>query len=75
MIMEGMGGLDTFQVILGLYPGQKAIIASGFSESERVMEAHRLGSAAYIKKPYLLETLALAAWSALHPGAESRPRQ
>lgn len=72
MVMEGMDGLDTYRAILALYPEQKAIIASGFSESERVMEAHRLGNSAYIKKPYLIETLAQAVWSALH--AETKDR-
>ena len=56
MIMDpGMDGLDTFRQVLALHPGQKTIIASGFSESSRVKEALQLGASAYIKKPYLLE--------------------
>ena len=56
MIMDpGMDGLDTFCQVLVLHPGQKTIIASGFSESSRVKEALQLGASAYIKKPYLLE--------------------
>ena len=56
MIMDpGMDGLDTFRHVLALQPGQKTIIASGFSESSRVKEALQLGASAYIKKPYLLE--------------------
>lgn len=59
MIMEpGMDGLDTFQEILRRYPQQKAVIASGFSETERVRSALAMGAGAYIKKPYGLETLA-----------------
>ncbi len=42
------------------YPGQKAIIASGFSETDRIKEAQRLGAGAYIKKPFLLEKLGIA---------------
>jgi PAS domain S-box-containing protein len=58
MIMDpGLDGLETYREILRFHPGQKAIIASGFSETERVREAQRLGAGAYIKKPYLLETL------------------
>ena len=68
MIMEGMDGLDTYKAILTLNPAQKAIIASGFSESERVAEARRLGCSGYVKKPYLIETLARAAWSAINAG-------
>jgi DNA-binding NarL/FixJ family response regulator len=41
-------------------PGQRAIIASGFSESDRVKETQRLGAGAYLKKPYTLEMLVLA---------------
>jgi CheY-like chemotaxis protein len=61
MIMDpGIDGLDTYKKILELCPGQKAIIASGFSETERVKEALRLGAAQYIKKPYSLEEIGLA---------------
>jgi PAS domain S-box-containing protein len=61
MIMEpGMDGLDTYKVILESHPSQKAILISGFSETRLVREAQRLGAGAYIKKPYSLETLALA---------------
>ena len=66
MIMDpGMDGLDTFRQVLGLYPQQKTIIASGFSESSRVKEALQLGAGAYIKKPYLLEQLGKAVRRAL----------
>jgi len=61
MIMEpGMDGLETYRQILQLHPAQKAIIASGYSESERVKEAQRLGAGAYVKKPYLMEKMAIA---------------
>ena len=61
MIMDpGMDGLDTYKQILELHPEQKAIIASGFSESDRVREAQRIGAGPYIKKPYLLEKIGLA---------------
>ena len=61
MIMEpGIDGLETFQKILEIRPGQKAIIASGFAETERVKEAQKLGASAFIKKPYTLEKIGLA---------------
>jgi CheY-like chemotaxis protein len=61
MIMDpGIDGLETYKRIVELHPGQKAIIASGYSESERVKEAQNLGAGAYVKKPYLMEKLALA---------------
>jgi two-component system cell cycle sensor histidine kinase/response regulator CckA len=61
MIMDpGIDGLETYKRILELHPGQKAIIASGFSESDRVKEAQKLGAGAYVKKPYLMEKVAVA---------------
>jgi PAS domain S-box-containing protein len=61
MIMTpGIDGLETFKRIQALRPGQRAIIASGYSESVQVREAQRLGAGAYIKKPYLLHTFGRA---------------
>lgn len=61
MIMEpGIDGLETYKQILKLHPGQKAIIASGFSETDKVKETQRLGAGAYIKKPYAIEKIGTA---------------
>lgn len=61
MIMApGMDGLDTYRHILNINPSQKAIIASGFSETERVREAQALGAGPYVKKPYTIEKIGLA---------------
>jgi DNA-binding NtrC family response regulator len=61
MIMDpGIDGLDTYMKILEVNPRQKAIIASGFSETNRVKEAQKLGAGAYVKKPYTLEKIAIA---------------
>lgn len=61
MIMEPqMDGLETFRQVLQITPSQRAVMASGYSETERVREALSLGAGAYIKKPYGLETLAKA---------------
>jgi len=66
MIMDpGMDGLDTYREMIKVRPGQKAVIASGFSETERVRELHRLGVRQYIKKPYLMEQIGLAIRSEL----------
>jgi len=66
MIMDpGIDGLDTYKRILELHPGQKAIIVSGFSETERVREAQRWGARSYIKKPYTLDELGVAVRAAL----------
>lgn len=61
MIMEpGMDGLDAYKAILEIHPKQKAIIVSGFSETERVKEAMSLGAGGYLRKPYVQEKLGLA---------------
>ncbi|WP_167496415.1 ATP-binding protein [Desulfopila sp. IMCC35006] len=66
MIMDpGIDGLETYRRIICNHPGQRAIITSGFSESERVNEAKRLGAAVYVKKPYRVEALAKATRDAL----------
>ncbi len=58
MLMEpGMNGYQTYKEILKLYPNQKAIVASGFSESDDVKEALRLGAGGFIKKPYSIVQL------------------
>ena len=66
MIMPpGPDGLDTFRQISAIRPGTKAIIASGFSETERVRKAQELGAGAYIRKPYTIEKIAAAVREAL----------
>jgi CheY-like chemotaxis protein len=66
MIMDpGMDGLDTYQQILRGHPHQKAIVASGFSETDRIREVLRLGAASYLKKPYTIEKIGTAVRSAL----------
>ena len=61
MIMDpGMDGFDTYKKILEIHPKQKAVIASGFSETDRVKETLALGAGAYIRKPFLLEKIGLA---------------
>ena len=61
MIMPGeLDGLETYMKILQIFPRQKAIITSGFSESERVKEVHRLGAGGYVQKPFTMQQIGLA---------------
>lgn len=61
MIMaSGMDGLDTYRHIVLKWPGQRAIIASGFSDNEKVRHAMTLGVGRYVKKPYNSEGLGKA---------------
>jgi two-component system, cell cycle sensor histidine kinase and response regulator CckA len=60
VMVPGIDGLETYRRIISQHPGQKAIITSGFSESERVRALQELGAGAYIRKPYTLERIGLA---------------
>jgi len=66
IMIPGIDGLDTYREILKFKPDQKAIIASGYSETDRVKEAIKLGAGPYIKKPYTLETIGIAVKEALN---------
>ncbi len=72
MIMDpGIDGLDTYKQIIQFHPSQKAIIASGYSETDRVKEAQRLGAGTYVKKPYTIEKIGIAVQAELHPSQKS----
>jgi len=49
----GIDGLETYRRVLEIRPGQKAVLVSGFSETERVRMAQELGAGAYVRKPYV----------------------
>jgi len=71
MIMDpGIDGLDTYRQILKLHPKQKAIIASGFSETKRAKKAQKLGAGQYVKKPYTLEKIGIAVKNELGSGKD-----
>ena len=66
MIMDpGMDGLETYRRIIALRPHQKAIIFSGYSETENITECLKLGAGQYVKKPYTLEKIGVAVKHAL----------
>lgn len=61
MVMEpGVSGLETFRKILEIYPDQKAIIASGHSQSEDVLKTQKLGAGSFVKKPYTIMDMGIA---------------
>ena len=58
MIMDpGMSGRKTYEEILKIHPGQRAVIASGFAENEDVKRVLSLGAASFLRKPYTLKSL------------------
>lgn len=61
MVMPGgIDGTETYRRILEISPLQKAIIMSGFSDSDRIREARRLGAGAFVEKPVTMQFLAAA---------------
>ncbi|WP_319550592.1 cache domain-containing protein [Desulfogranum marinum] len=60
MLGAGMDGLETYEQVVKFKPDQRAVIASGFSESARVKKAMALGAGSYIKKPYIIKTISKA---------------
>jgi CheY-like chemotaxis protein len=67
MIMSpGMNGRETYEKIIAIRPGQRAIIASGFSQDVEVKAALRLGAGGFIGKPYTLIQLGRTVYNELH---------
>lgn len=67
MSMEpGMNGRKTYEEIIKLYPEQKAIIASGFSESDDVKAVLQHGASHFINKPFSMHRLGLVVKEALN---------
>ncbi len=66
MIMDpGMNGLATYEAALKIQPNLRAVIASGYAETEDVRGARRLGAGAFIRKPYSLSEMGRAVQTAL----------
>ena len=61
MVMpKGINGRKTYEEIIKIRPGQKAIIASGYAKTKEVDKAQEFGAGKYIKKPYTLPKVGLA---------------
>ncbi len=61
MVMSpGIDGTETYRRLIRINPGQKAILVSGFSETNRVKEAQKSGAGAFVKKPLTKQAIAAA---------------
>ena len=59
MIMDpGIDGHETYRRIREIIPNQKVIIASGYSDYNRLKETRQIGAGGYIRKPYSIEAIA-----------------
>ncbi|RLD10804.1 MAG: hypothetical protein DRI44_05115 [Chlamydiae bacterium] len=54
---KGMNGKETYEKIVEIHPGQKAIIISGYSNSTDIEETQSLGAGAFISKPYKINII------------------
>jgi CheY-like chemotaxis protein len=71
LLGDGPDGVETFRRILEIKPHQKAIMVSGFAETERMMEGRRLGIGRFVQKPYSAATLGQAVRAELDRVAEA----
>ena len=61
MIMEpGINGRETYERIKKIHPSQKAVIVSGFAETDDVKATQELGAGHFIKKPFSFQTLGMS---------------
>ena len=61
MVMEpGINGCETYQRIVEHSPDQKAIIVSGYSSTNDIEQARKLGIHHFIKKPYSIKDISQA---------------
>ncbi|MBT8359336.1 MAG: response regulator, partial [Deltaproteobacteria bacterium] len=60
MMGEGLSGRETYERILEVRPGQKAIIISGYSRNEDVLQARALGISDFLEKPVTLPKISQA---------------
>ncbi len=63
---DDFDGVDAYARMVELYPGQPAVLASGFADMFRISEARKLGIRQVISKPYAVETLGAALRAALN---------
>jgi PAS domain S-box-containing protein len=73
MILEkDFDGCDTFREIIRSNPGQKALIMSGFSATERVELMQKMGAGQFVRKPFNRETLGRAIRESLNRSADPK---
>jgi len=72
MLMDpGMNGRETYEKMLALRPEQKALVVSGYAESDDVRQTLAMGASAFLAKPYTLAQLGRAVHAALHRSTAS----
>jgi DNA-binding NtrC family response regulator len=57
ILSDGTDGLDVYKIIREKHKNLKVVIISGFSESERVLDALKLGVRKFISKPFTIQEI------------------
>ena len=70
LTMPKMGGEETFRAIRQISPGIRVILSSGYSEETATGRFAGLGLAAFIQKPYQLDTMIATLRRAVGGGSE-----
>lgn len=61
MVMSpGINGRETYERILAVRPGQRAIVVSGFADSDEIRQIRQLGVSLLVKKPFTIQELGSA---------------
>lgn len=69
MVMPGMDGLQTLENCKKLNPEQKVVMISCVNDTNRVVQAIKLGASDYVTKPFLSQQFQGAIRKALNPAA------
>lgn len=76
MIMDpGINGLETFKQIIKLYPHQKALIVSGYSETRDAKEVEHLAHGRFLKKPFGLQQIGNAVKECFENDETGKPHE
>src|SRR5581483_6326209 len=59
LLGDGIDGAETYCRLCDAFPGQRAVLLSGFAETDRVRLAQSRGAGPYVRKPVGLDHLAL----------------
>jgi two-component system cell cycle sensor histidine kinase/response regulator CckA len=57
IIKSGINGRETFRQVIEIHSEQKAILVSGYAETNEVLETQRLGAGKFLKKPLTIEKI------------------
>ncbi|WP_041280380.1 response regulator [Desulfosudis oleivorans] len=57
ILSHGINGRQTYERILEMVPRQRAIIISGYTETEDMAAAMGMGAGGFIQKPYTIDKI------------------